>query len=124
MIYGIGNDIIEIDRIEKAISKNNFIEKVFSVKEIEYIISRGNRAETYAGKFSAKEAVSKAMGDGVRNYTLLDMEILNNEKGKPYIIVSEKLDKIIREKFGEYKIEVSISHSKTFATAVAIIFKI
>lgn len=123
MIYGIGNDIIEIDRIEKAISKNNFIEKVFSEKEKENISSRGNRTESYAGVFSAKEAISKAMGDGVRNFSLLDIEILNDEMGKPYALISEKLEKIIKDKFGEYKIEISISHSKTFATAVAILFK-
>lgn len=123
MIYGIGNDIIEIERIEKAISKNNFKEKVFTEKERENIFSRGDRVESYAGIFSGKEAISKATGEGIRNFSLLDIEILNNEKGKPYVIVSRKLDEIIKNKFGEYRIEISISHSKTFATAMAIIFK-
>ncbi|PID67246.1 MAG: holo-[acyl-carrier-protein] synthase [Fusobacteriales bacterium] len=124
MIYGIGNDIIEIERIEKAISKNNFKEKVFTEKERDNILSRGNRVESYAGIFSAKEAISKASGEGVRNFSLLDIEILNDEKGKPYVALSKKLDELIKNKFGEYRIEISISHSKTFATAIAIIFKI
>lgn len=66
MIVGIGNDIIEIERVEKAISKEGFIAKVYTQREIENIVKRGNRAETYAGIFSAKEAISKAIGTGVR----------------------------------------------------------
>lgn len=123
MIYGIGNDIIEIERIEKAISRDGFINKLCTAKEIENLKKRGNRVESYAGIFSAKEAVSKALGLGVRNYSLTDIEILNDDLGKPYIIVSKKLDEIIKNKFGAYKIELSISHSKQFATAVVILFK-
>ncbi|MBQ3437100.1 MAG: holo-ACP synthase [Fusobacterium sp.] len=124
MIYGIGNDIIEIERIEKAVLKNGFVEKLCSPKELENIKKRGARVESFAGIFSAKEAISKAIGSGVRGFSLTDIEILNDEMGKPYVFISEKLDKIIKEKFGKYKIEISISHSKKYATAIAIIFKI
>lgn len=124
MIYGIGNDIIEIERIEKAISKENFIEKLCTRKEIENLEKKGNRVESYAGIFSAKEALAKAIGLGVRGYSLTDMEVLNDEFGKPYILVSQKLDEIIKKRFGEYRIELSISHSKQFATAVAILFAV
>lgn len=124
MIYGIGNDIIEIERIEKAISKENFIEKLCTRKEIENLEKKGNRVESYAGIFSAKEALAKAIGLGVRGYSLIDMEVLNDEFGKPYILVSQKLDEIIKKRFGEYRIELSISHSKQFATAVAILFAV
>lgn len=123
MIYGIGNDIIEIERIKKAILKEGFIRKVCTEKEIENLKKRGNREESYAGIFSAKEAIAKAVGLGVRNYSLTDMEILNDDFGKPYVLISEKLDKIIRERFGTYNIELSISHSKEYATAIVIIFK-
>lgn len=121
MIVGIGNDIIEIERIEKAISKEGFKNKVYTKKELENIEKRGNRIETYAGMFSAKEAFSKAIGTGIREFSLTDLEILNNNLGKPYIVVSEKLDKIMRSKKENYQIEVSISHSKKYATAVVII---
>ena len=121
MIVGIGNDIIEIERIEKAISKEGFKAKVFTQREIENIVKRGNRAETYAGVFSAKEAISKAIGTGVREFSLTDLEILNDDLGKPYVVVSEKLDKILRNKKEDYQIEISISHSKKYATAMAII---
>ena len=121
MIVGIGNDIIEIERVEKAISKEGFIAKVYTQREIENIVKRGNRIETYAGIFSAKEAISKAIGTGVREFALTDLEILNDDLGKPYVIVSDKLNKIIQRKKENYQIEIAISHSKKYATAIAII---
>ena len=122
MILGIGNDIIEIERIEKAILREGFKNKVYTQKELKNIEKRGNRVETYAGIFSAKEAISKAIGTGVREFSLTDLEILNDDLGKPYVIVSEKLDKIIKDKKEDYQIEISISHSKKYAIAMAIIF--
>ena len=121
MIVGIGNDIIEIERIEKAILKEGFKNKVYTERELENIEKRGNRTETYAGIFSAKEAISKAIGTGVREFSLIDLEILNDDLGKPYVVVSEKLDKILKNKKENYQIEISISHSKKYATAMAII---
>ena len=121
MIIGIGNDIIEIEGIEKAISKEGFKNKIYSQRELENIQKRGNRTETYAGIFSAKEAISKAIGTGVREFSLTDLEILNDDLGKPYVVVSEKLDKILRNKKEDYQIEISISHSKKYAIAMAII---
>ena len=121
MIVGIGNDIIEIERIEKAISKEGFKNKVYTQKELENIEKRGDRVETYAGIFSAKEAISKAIGTGVREFSLTDLEILNDDLGKPYVAVSEKLDKIIKDKKEDYQIEISISHSKKYAIAMTII---
>ena len=121
MIIGIGNDIIEIERIEKAILKEGFKDKVYTQRELENIEKRGNRTETYAGIFSAKEAISKAIGTGVREFSLTDLEILNDDLGKPYVVVSEKLDKILKTKKEDYQIEISISHSKKYATAMAII---
>ena len=121
MIVGIGNDIIEIERIEKAISKEGFKNKVYTQKELENIKKRGDRVETYAGIFSAKEAISKAIGTGVREFSLTDLEILNDDLGKPYVVVSEKLDKIIKSKKEDYQIEISISHSKKYVIATAMI---
>jgi len=121
MIVGIGNDIIEIERIEKAISKESFKIKIYTQRELENIEKRGDRVETYAGIFSAKEAISKAIGTGVREFSLTDLEILNDDLGKPYVVVSERLDKIIKSKKENYQIEISISHSKKYATAIAVI---
>ena len=117
--WGIGNDIIEIKRIENAVKKENFVKKIFTEKEIEYIISRGERAETYAGKFSAKEAVSKALGTGVRGFSPNDIEILNNELGKPYVIFKNSIEDFNNK----YFVEISISHCREYAVSTAIIFK-
>ena len=121
MIIGIGNDIMEIERIEKAIAKEGFKNKIYTQRELKNIEKRGNRTETYAGIFSAKEAISKAIGTGVREFSLTDLEILNDDLGKPYVVVSEKLDKILKTKKEDYQIEISISHSRKYATAMAII---
>ena len=121
MIVGIGNDIIEIERIEKAILKEGFKNKIYTQRELKNIEKRGNRTETYAGIFSAKEAISKAIGTGVREFSLTDLEILNDDLGKPHVVVSEKLDKILKTKKEDYQIEISISHSRKYATAMAII---
>lgn len=119
MIFGIGNDIIEIARIEKAIDNPKFKERVFTPGEIEAIDLKGGRAESYAGRFSAKEAVSKALGTGVRNFQLKDIEIINNQLGKPEV----NLHGDLKEKYKDFKIEISISHCKEYTTATAIIFK-
>lgn len=119
MILGLGNDIVEISRIAKAISNEKFLKRVYTEKEIEVIEKKGDRAASYAGRFSAKEAISKAMGTGVRDFNLTDIEILNDELGKPYVVFKNNL----REKMKSMYVELSISHSKEFATAVALILK-
>ena len=116
---GIGNDIIEINRIEKAIKKTNFITKVFTENEIKLFEIKGNRAEFFAGRFAGKEAISKALGTGFRDFSLTDIEILNNELGKPYVIFKNSIASYNKK----YFIDISISHCKEYATAVAIIFE-
>lgn len=117
---GIGNDIIEIKRIEKAIQNESFIKKVYTEKEIEYINSKGiNKVESYAGRFAAKEAISKALGTGVRDFSLLDMEILNDNLGKPFVLFKNKIASFNEQ----YITHISISHCKEYATAMAVILK-
>lgn len=121
MIIGIGTDIIEIDRIQKAMDRStSFIEKIFTKSEIEYLKSRNMRAEFAAGKFAAKEAVAKAIGTGFRGFDFRDIEIDKTTLGKPIVILrgnAKKMDK----KWGKYKIHLSISHSKENAVAYAVI---
>lgn len=113
-ILGIGTDIIEIERVEKALKRDGFKERVFSKKEI--LELKEKRVESYAGKFAAKEAVSKALGTGIREFNLIDIEILNNDLGKPIATLNIKDAQ-------KYEVELSISHSRDYATAVAIIFE-
>lgn len=118
-ILGLGNDIIEIERIEKAVNRSDkFMEKIYSEKEREYLSDKKGFA-SYAGKFAAKEAVAKAMGTGVRGFAMSDIEILNDEMGKPYVLLSKELS----EKYSGIKFMITISHSRENAVATAIAFK-
>lgn len=119
-ILGIGVDIIEIDRIESAIKKNNkFLSKLFTKQEIIYFESKDFNYNTIAGNFAAKEAISKAMGTGIRNFNFIDIEVLRDELGKPIVITYNNLNKIC-EDIGIIEIKISISHCKTHAIANAI----
>ena len=87
-IFGIGTDIINIKRMEKSIKKNgdNFINKVFSKNEILYCKKKKNPFPFYAKRFAAKEALSKALGTGIRKgINFKNIEITNNNFGKPSI---------------------------------------
>ncbi len=118
-ILGIGNDIIEIIRIKKNIEKykNHFLDRLFTKKEQEYCTKFKQSEACFSGRFAAKEAIAKAFGEGFgKHIHFLDIEILNNEKGKPEVFLSKNL----REHFNEPKVHLSISHCKKYATAVAI----
>lgn len=123
MIMGIGTDIIEISRIKEAIERSSlFIERNFSQNEIEYLRSRNYRAEHVAGRFAAKEAISKALGTGFREFSLIDIEIDRTTLGKPIVVLKGKAKQIAQKLAkGSYKIHLSISHSKENAIAYAII---
>ncbi|KEI06900.1 holo-ACP synthase [Clostridium botulinum] len=121
MIIGIGTDIVEIERIEKAINRNpNFITKLFTKNEIEYFKSRNMRPEFVAGRFAAKESVSKALGTGFRGFEFKDIEIENNILGKPMVNLKGKAKKMDK-KWDNYKIHLSISHGRENAIAYAIL---
>ncbi len=114
MIQGIGTDIVEVSRIAKAMKrwKKHFLTHVFSEEEIEYCNRHKFSAEHFAGRFTAKEAIIKALPD-TTNLEWKDIKILNHENGKPYCILNKKKIK--------GTIHISISHTRTYATAFAII---
>lgn len=113
----VGIDIIEIERIAKAITRPNFMESVFTPYEIEYYHSKGNKAQTLAGIFCAKEAVSKACGTGVSGFRLTDVEVNHTDLGQPYIVVRNRAALLFEGK----NLSVSISHNNSFATAVCMV---
>ncbi len=120
MIKGNGIDIIEIARIKNAIDKNkSFLKKIFSSSEREYIESRKGNINTIAGLFAAKEAVSKALGSGIRGFKWTDLEILHNELGKPEVMLKGKAKEIALRK-GIEKMHLSISHNQESAIAYSI----
>ena len=119
-ILDIGVDIVEIDRIKEALTKNErFLNKLFTKNEIEYFNSKNFKVETIAGNFAAKEAISKAIGTGIRNFNFSDMEILRNDLGKPVVKTYNNLKQICID-FNVLDIKVSISHSNKYAVANAI----
>lgn len=119
MFYGIGTDIIEISRIKKALETPKFKERIFTEDEINLMGVKGDRIESYAGRFSGKEAIAKGLGTGVRGFNLCDIEILADELGKPIVKFKNKLE----EYENKYQVHLSISHCKEYATATAIIIK-
>lgn len=111
----LGCDLIEVSRIEAAYCKNGerFLKRILSSAEIE-IFERRNRSMTFlAGRFAAKESVSKSMRTGIGEAAAFtDIEILNDEKGAPYVLIKGEL----RE-----DIQISISHDRHYAMAVSVI---
>lgn len=116
MILGIGTDIIEIDRVSKAIKKNSFLCRYFTEKERAYL-ELGRKQEKAAGIFAAKEAFVKALGSGFRGVNPIDIEVLPNEKGKPVIQFYHSTI-LVKE---EWTVNVAISHCRQYATAFCVI---
>ncbi|SHE53752.1 holo-ACP synthase [Alkalibacter saccharofermentans] len=120
MIYGIGNDVIEVDRVRKTIEKNpRFLVKYFTESEREYFNKRKMSPQTIAGYFSAKEAVSKAMGMGFRFFNMSDIEIVKDAWGKPEVVLIGKAFEYAKDN-NIGSILISISHSEKYATAMAV----
>jgi holo-[acyl-carrier protein] synthase len=124
LIFGIGIDIIEVARIQKQIDSesNSFLKKIFTDKEIEYCESKiKNKAQNFAARFAAKEAFFKALGTGWRDgLSWKDVEIENDELGKPNILLIGK-SKIFIQENNISKIHVSLSHINEIAVAVVIL---
>lgn len=125
MIIGIGVDIIEIERVRQAIQNNkNFLSKLFTEREIDYFISRNMNSEVIAGNFAAKEAVSKALGTGMRGFSFKDIEILRNELGKPEVILHNGANLIGNKLVGNnnsLRVHLSISHNNSSAIAYSVL---
>ena len=127
MIYGNGIDIIDINRIRKVIFKfgNRFKKRCFSISEIERSEKRLNSVESYAKRYAAKEACAKALGTGLaRGVFWKDIEIKNNQHGKPFIKLHGKANEIYKNmnKTSNTQIEVSLSDEKEYAIANVTIY--
>jgi len=125
-IFGIGTDIINIKRMEKSIKKNgdNFINKVFSKNEILYCKKKKNPFAFYAKRFAAKEALSKALGTGIRKgIKFKNIEITNDDFGKPSIELKGTTATFLKKKIKtkKYSIHLSLSDDIPWAQATVII---
>ncbi|GAB6179636.1 holo-[acyl-carrier-protein] synthase [Desulfotomaculum defluvii] len=115
---GIGTDIIEIERIELAVSRSGqqFLDRVFTPAEQEHC---QGKIHSLAGRFAAKEAILKALGTGLREMRWTNIEILPNYLGKPEVKFSGPALEIA-EKKGIHRVLVSISHDRGRAVAFAV----
>jgi holo-[acyl-carrier protein] synthase len=118
-IYGIGTDIVSVDRIKKLQKNKNFLERIFSKEEVLRCSKLINYNNCYAKRFAAKEAFAKALGTGISNGVNFNEIIVMNEKnGRPFINIIGKTLKIIKKKFKKkIKIALSLSDEKKYAVA-------
>ncbi len=119
MIIGTGVDIVEIERIAKAAKNERFFEKIFSEAEIALFEAGKYRMETVAGRFAAKEAVLKALGCGLGDIPMKDIETLRAPSGQP-VITLKGLAKQKADALGVKHMHISISHSERYAVAQAV----
>lgn len=122
MILGIGNDIVEIERVREAIETqgDRFIEKLFTKREQAYCKKFSDPMPHYAARFSAKEAIVKALGTGFGEMAAFhDIEIINDDKGKPEVFFSDALN----NHFKNPEVLISISHCKSYVATVAVRIK-
>ena len=125
-IFGIGTDIVNIKRMEKSLKKygNKFKNKIFSKNEISYCEKKKNSSASYAKRFAAKEALTKALGVGFRKgISFRNIEISNDVYGKPFIRLSGSTDNYLKKKIKskKYNIYLSLSDDKPWAQALVII---
>lgn len=127
MILGLGTDIVNINRIEELMKEFGlkFLTKSFTENEIKAserfngIHEKRQKAQFFSKRYAAKEAFAKAIGTGFRNgLNLKDIEIANNELGKPYIILTQNATKITKELFNE-EVIIHLSLSDDYPLAVA-----
>lgn len=117
-----GTDIVEIDRIKKAVKNTpSFIDRIFTPAEQSYCMARkAGQYSSLAARFAAKEAVSKAFGTGFgEKASPKEIEIINDTNGKPFISLSG-MAKDTFERIGGEKIDISLSHGRDYAVAFAV----
>ena len=119
-IFGIGTDIVDVDRIKISLKNKNFIKRIFNEKEVSRCRKINNSINCFAKRFAAKEAFSKALGTGISNgINLNEIVILNKKSGKPYISIIGETKKTLKKKFKNKnsKISLSLSDEKKYAVA-------
>ncbi len=125
-IFGLGTDIVNIKRLEKILKKKNsgFKARIFSKNEILHCDKKSNPIPFYAKRYAAKEALSKALGTGIRKgVNFKDIEVSNNNHGKPYIKLKGETATFLKKKIKKkkYSIYLSLSDDLPWAQATVII---
>lgn len=116
MITGVGTDFLEIQRIQKMLTRHRCIDRIFTTNELIYA---NNNAATLAGNFAVKEAVSKVFGTGFFGVEPFEIEVLRNEKGAPYVKLYGKTEELAKELHID-RIHVSVTNTADFVQAFAV----
>ncbi len=119
-ILGIGVDIIQNKRIKSLLKNKSFISRTFSTNEIKFSQKLSNKTNYFSKRFAAKESLVKSLGTGFRdNLNFKDIEILNDNKGKPFFQKSRKIDAVVNKRFKvkKYNLFLSISDEKDYSIA-------
>ena len=123
-ILGIGVDIVENKRIRLLLNNKRFLSRTFSKNEIKISKNITNKTNFFAKRFSAKEAFAKSLGTGFRyDLNMKDIEIYNNEEGRPYYNKSKKINDMVyrRFKIRNYNLFLSIYDEKDYSIAFTIL---
>jgi holo-[acyl-carrier protein] synthase len=118
MEHHIGTDIIEIIRIRETIERwgERFLHRVYTISELK---TYNSRPHSLAACFAGKESVMKVLGTGARGVAWREIEVLHHESGKPFVTLHGRAIEAA-DKLGVKEIDISLSHSRDYATAMAI----
>ena len=121
MIYGVGIDLVKIERMKDVIEKwgKRFLEKVFTKNEISYCYEKKNPYLSLAARFAAKEALVKAIGSAVP-VSLADIEVINIDTGKPFLKVNGRLEHFFKENSIK-RAHLSLSHEHEYSIACVVL---
>lgn len=114
----VGIDLVEINRIEKSIKNPRFCSRVLGKTEYSQLEMRGFPVQSIAASFSAKEAFSKALGTGLRGFSMDEVELLRSADGRPSLSLSGRALEIANSR--NLRFSVSVTHTKLYAAAVVI----
>ncbi|HBH7894339.1 TPA: holo-ACP synthase [Vibrio vulnificus] len=121
-IVGLGTDIAEIERVEKALARSGvaFAERILSVQEMETFVSLKQQGRFLAKRFAAKEAASKALGTGIAHgVSFQDFIIKNDDNGKPYLQLAGRAAELAHQ-MGVCHTHLSLSDERHYAVATVI----
>ena len=119
-LFGVGTDIIQVNRLKKSLNKKPFLSRIYSKEEIIKCKRTKKNLNCFAKRFAAKEAFSKALGTGIsKGINFNEIVVLNEKSGKPYIKLINNTKKIVEKKLKKkiYKISLSIADEKDYAVA-------
>ena len=121
MILGVGLDVVHVDRLRRWKKIPGLLERFFNSYELEIALPRGEAGIlSLAARFAAKEAFGKALGTGLKGFSLKEIAVMNDPTGKPIMKLSGKANDALMA-FGGDKVFLSLTHEPAYALAVVVI---